>query len=98
MVHLKCSPCRIRVTAAKGPDEHLARFCPKCDAPLVPAAALSELVGFRRLEAPAELVPGVDAAVGFEHWLDAGEAFLAQAIALPKPNHRPPPASTGATR
>jgi hypothetical protein len=53
MPHLKCEACRVRVRRA-GEPTGLTDPCPLCGRPLQPARDLSELVGFRWVDARSD--------------------------------------------
>jgi hypothetical protein len=53
MPHLKCEACRVRVRRASDPAG-LTDPCPLCGRPLQSARDLSELVGFRWVDARPE--------------------------------------------
>ena len=49
MPDFKCAACRIRLRSSGG--DAVGELCPVCEAPLEQVGELSELVGFRSLEA-----------------------------------------------
>ena len=56
MPHLKCEACRVRLQRAGDPTG-LTDPCPLCGRPLQSARDLSELVGFRWVDARPEAPP-----------------------------------------
>jgi hypothetical protein len=77
MPHFKCIACKTRLYSPADPVDPVGDLCPGCGSLLEPVGELSEIVGFRSIDA--------------ERWLDDGSfspEAVAEAVALPRPQEK----------
>jgi hypothetical protein len=85
MPYFKCTPCRLRVSAAGPEMDVFDGRCPSCGDRLTPVRQLMEVVGFRSCKIP---VPSADPGAPEDdlgRWADEGGSLAMQAVALRAP-------------